>query len=75
MRKYIKYKHVFYFTKSYFLDLNRCYTQPTPCLNNGVCVPGVSGAYTCSCTAQYTGALCATLIPPICSYCPVGIHV
>ena len=47
------------------LDLNPCYTQSPPCQNNGVCVAGYNGAYTCTCTSQYTGLNCDSLI---CNY-------
>ncbi|CAF4407720.1 unnamed protein product [Rotaria socialis] len=46
-------------------NINRCFTGVTPCLNSGICVPGVNGAYTCACTPQYTGSTCEILVQPI----------
>ncbi|CAF3086326.1 unnamed protein product [Rotaria sp. Silwood2] len=43
-------------------NLNRCFIQPTPCQNNGLCIPGPNSAYSCSCSSQYTGIHCETFI-------------
>lgn len=45
-----------------FSDINPCYQQSTPCQNNGICVAGANGAYTCTCSSPYTGINCETTI-------------
>ncbi len=41
--------------------MNRCYSQPAICLNQGTCVPGSNGAYSCQCPPSYTGTYCEQL--------------
>ena len=38
-------------------DIDNC--QPTPCLNNGVCVDGLN-SYSCDCTHGFVGENCST---------------
>ena len=40
-----------------------------PCLNNGTCVDGAPGYYSCLCNVGFTGTLCGDVI----TTCPVGL--
>ena len=40
-----------------YSDIDNC--QPTPCLNNGVCVDGLN-SYSCDCTHGFVGENCST---------------
>jgi len=45
----------------FLLEMNRCYSQPTVCLNQGTCVPSSNGAFSCQCSSSYTGTYCEQL--------------
>lgn len=54
--------------KNDLIDINLCFAQSSPCSNNGICIPGSGGGFSCACTPQYTGAFCDTLIEPTSRY-------
>ena len=41
----------------YFVDIDECASNPTPCQNGGTCTDAVNG-YTCDCAADYNGDNC-----------------
>jgi len=45
----------------FLLEINQCYSQPTVCLNQGTCVPGSNGAFSCQCLSSYNGTYCQQL--------------